>query len=159
MIAVQEWTGHHQLVLLLQSGAFGVCLGFVFDFFNIPSKMHRRRYAAVFLSDVLFFVLASVATFFFSLAVMDGRMHPLLFCGALLGMILQHLLIGRLFSRFLYCTARLLCKMIGRLFFWICVPFRLVFSAIFRAYSTMWRKLEKNARKTQKKLCFFQKNS
>lgn len=144
-------------MLLLQSGVFGVCLGFVFDFFNIPSKMHRR--VATFLCDVVFFALASVATFFFSLAVMDGRMHPLLFCGALLGMTVQHLMIGRLFSRTLYLIGCFLHKAFVRLLMWICIPFRLGFLAISRAFSALWAKMRKNAKKAQKKSCFFQKNS
>ncbi len=154
-----EWTGQHQLTLLFQSGVFGVCLGFVFDFFNIPSKTHRRRRVAVFLCDVVFFVLAALTTFFFSLAVMDGRMHPLLFFGALLGMTVQHLAIGRLFSRALYLIGRFLYKMFDRLLMWICLPFRLGFSAISRTFSAVWTKIGKKAKKTQKKSRFFQKKS
>lgn len=121
--------------------------------------MRRRRCVAVFLSDVVFFVLASVATFFFSLAVMDGRMHPLLFCGILLGMSVQHLVIGRLFSRVLYLAGRFLYTVFNRLLTWIYIPFRLAFSAISRVFSALWRKIGKNAKKTQKKSRFFQKNS
>lgn len=86
-------------------------------------------------------------------------MHPLLFGGTLLGLIVQHLAIGRLFSRALYFVGRFLYKVFDRLLMWICIPFRLGFSAILRAFSAMWRKIGKNAKKTQKKSRFFQKKS
>ena len=154
-----EWTGQQQLTLLLQSCVFGVCLGFAFDFFNLPSKMHRRRSVMVFLCDVAFFALSALATFFFSLAVMDGRMHPLLFCGAFLGMIVQHLAIGRLFGRALVLVGRFLYGAFDRLLTWIGTPFRLGSSVFSRGFSAARIKIGKNAKKSQKKSRFFQKNS
>ena len=154
-----EWIGQHQIALFLQSGAFGVCLGFVFDCFNVLSKMRRRNRIPVFLGDVVFFVLAAFATFFYSLAVMDGRMHPLLFFGIALGMIVQHLIIGRLFSRALYLLLRFLYRVFQTILSWVSIPFRRATTAIFRVFSLLREKIGKNAKKPQKKSRFFQKNS
>ncbi len=154
-----EWIGRHQVALLIESGALGVCLGFVFDCFNVLSKMRRRNRLPVFLGDVAFFVLAALVTFFFSLAVMDGRMHPLLFFGIAIGMIVQHLTIGRLFSRALYLLLRFLYRVFRTVLSWITIPFRLAMTAIFRVFSLLREKIGKSVKKAQKKSRFFQKNS
>lgn len=159
MTFMPEWTGEHQLALFWQSCVLGAALGFLFDFFNIPSKTRRRRRLTVFLCDVLFFAVAAMVTFFFSLAVMDGRMHPLLFCGSFLGMAVQHLVIGRLFSRMLYCVGRFVCIVFRRLLGWLRVPFDRVFSAFSRLFSSIRTKIRSNAKKMQKKSDFFQKTS
>lgn len=154
-----EWTGVHQLMLFWQSGVLGVTLGFLFDFFNIPSKMRRRHRLTVFVCDVLFFVIAAMATFFFSLAVMDGKMHPLLFFGCLLGLILQHLCVGRLFSRMLYRGGRFVYSAFSGLFLLLRASLLRVFKAISRPFLALRTKKGKNAHFLQKKSKFFQKNS
>lgn len=154
-MSMPEWTGAHQLALFWQSSLLGVELGFLFDFFNIPSKMRRRRRLAVFLCDTLFFVLAAAVTFFFSLAAMDGRMHPLLFCGSLLGFVVQHLLVGRLFSRVLYLIGRFVYTVLRRFFSLLRTLFLFIFKAFLRPLLALRAKTEENAKKSQKKSHFF----
>ena len=154
-----EWTGQQQVLLLCHSVAFGGCLGLVFDFFNVPSKSSRRHRLMTFLCDVVFFAVAALATFFFSLAVMDGRMHPLLFIGSSLGVILEHLLIGRLISRLLYLCGRFFYRLIRRLEEWITLMLRVCLSVISHAVSALRSKMQKNIEKTRKKPQISEKNS
>ena len=154
-----EWSGQQQILLLCQSVAFGGCLGFVFDLFNLPSKSSRRCRVMTFVCDVVFFAVAAIATFYYSLAVMDGRMHPLLFFGTAIGMVVQHLLIGRYFSRVLYLFGRCFCRLIQRAGKCITIPLRVVYFAIFAFIAAAWTKIRKNVRKVRKKSRFFEKNS
>ncbi len=154
-----EWAREQQLVLFCQSGLLGVALGFVFDFFNLPSKTHRQRRWMVFLIDVLFCVVAAMVTFYFSLAVMDGRMHPLLFCGSLMGFVVQHLTVGRFFGRLLYATVRVAYTILGRIFGWLEGVLLRGVSAIKRCFSYLSVKIKGNAEKSQKKSNFFQKST
>ena len=58
--------------------------------------------------DAAFGVLAALLTFYGALAIMDGRMHPLLFVGLAVGFWLQHRTVGRWVSRWLYRAGRML---------------------------------------------------
>ncbi len=154
-----EWTGYQQFRLLIQSVGLGVGLGFLFAFFNVAAKLRRRRRWLLIVCDALFCVIAALITFYFSLAVMDGRLHPLLFGGSLLGFALQHITMGRFLSRVLYRLGRWSVVALSWLARWICLPFRLVNSAFRRALASLCAKREKKVKKTRKKACFFQKKS
>ena len=88
------WTGEQQVRLLLRCMGLGVLLGVLFDVCSVIGAASRRR-RGVILWDALFGVLAALVTFYVSLAIMDGRMHPLLFFGSLIGFVTQHETIGR----------------------------------------------------------------
>lgn len=152
-----EWTGYDQLRLLGMSILLGGCLGLLFSLFNMAAKFRRRK--LLFACDVLFLLIASLATFFFSLATMDGYLHPLLFVGCVVGFVLFHVAIGRCLSRWVYRFGRWLLIMIRRLIGLIFLPFRLAFSAVRRAFSSICVTSEKKAEKSRKKCAFFQKNS
>ncbi len=155
---MMEWMGHQQILLLCQSVGLGICLGFVFSLCNTVSKSRRHR-RLMFICDALFFVIASLITFFFSLAIMDGQLHPLLFGGCLVGFVLQHITIGRYLSRWLYRFGRWFHRALTCVLAWVTLPVRLLFSGIRRVLFTVFTKKEKNAKKTRKKSAFFQKNT
>jgi len=93
-----EWSGRQQLLFLVQSAGLGVLIGLVFDIITGVTRGACRR-LRVFLLDVLFGVLAALITFFGTLAIMDGQLHPLLFVGALIGFLSEHGSVGRWISR------------------------------------------------------------
>ena len=96
------WMGREQVRLLLESGGLGLLLGMLFDVFGALSRACGRRRIRRFLVDAAFGIPAALMTFYGALAIMDGRMHPLLFGGMLVGFCLQHLTIGRRGCRLLY---------------------------------------------------------
>lgn len=153
-----EWTGHEQVVLFAESVLLGVCLGMVFAFFNVAPKCRRHR-RLLFVSDMLFFMTASLVTFFFSLATMDGHLHPLLFGGSVIGFVLFHITLGRYLSRWLYLLLRCLRNGIARVSGWIFAPVRLLLLLVMRRFCAIREKRAKKAQKTRKKFAFFQKNS
>lgn len=154
-----EWAKEQQVILLFQSFGLGVFLGLLFDVFSVPVKMCRRRRFAVFFIDVTFLAVSSLVTFYFSLATMDGRLHPLLFGGCLFGFVLQHITVGRFIGLWLYRIVRF-----GRVaVVWvtqaILLPFRLLFDWLRRVFRSVFAGLPKKAQKTRKKASFFQKKS
>lgn len=96
-----EWSGEQQLGFLLRSAAVGIGIGLLFDVisgFWRGKKYRRQLYAA----DAILGVVAALITFFGALIIMDGQLHPVLFCGVLLGMLSEHYIVGRWLSFFLW---------------------------------------------------------
>ncbi len=93
------WTGRQQLILLLQSGGLGLFLGVLYDGFAVLRGLFGRKPWQRFLWDALFGPTAGLVTFFVSLAMMDGRMRPLLFVGIGAGFVVQRLAVGRPLAR------------------------------------------------------------
>ncbi len=159
MMSVMEWTGEQQLFLLLQSGMLGVVLGVVFDFCTIVDKCRRRHRWMAFLCDILFFVLAAFITFFFSLAVMDGRMHPLLFVGSGVGILLEHWLIGRYSGRWIYRFFGGMYRLFAGIMMVFVIPFRHLGRIGRRLYGGFFEKISKKPLKMRKNPIFFRKKS
>ncbi len=97
-----EWTWREQMVLLIQCGGFGMVIGIVYDSVSVWQRFRRYSHGRVFVSDCVFCLLAALMTFFFSLATMDGRMHPLLFVGMGIGVLAERCGIGRVYRCLLY---------------------------------------------------------
>lgn len=97
-----KWMWLQQVRLLLQSMGLGFILAILFDLFSIIEKLHIRSKIGVFIADTLFGLLSALITFFVSLAIMDGRMHPLLFVGSFLGFFVQHISLGHMVSPKIY---------------------------------------------------------
>lgn len=97
MIQDLEWGGIQQLTLLFRSSLVGVGVGVLFDlmtgFWRGTTKLKR------FMVDVVFCLLASIITFFSSLVLTDGKLHPVLFVGMYLGVYSEHVSLGRWVSR------------------------------------------------------------
>ncbi len=152
-------SAEQQLLLLWQSGALGVGLGVLFDFFNAAAKWRRRRRRFVFLCDVSFFALAGLITFYFSLVWTDGQLHPLLFFGIAVGFVVQYRLFGRYFSAWIY---RLGCKMRQLVLRLFAALFYLVKGAARQIHGllTVFRaKMPKKPLEMRKKSTFFRKKS
>ncbi len=161
-----EWTGAQQLGLLLESGGLGVLLGLLFDVMGGFVRGGSRGRWRLFLADVFFGLLAALVTFFGSLAIMDGQMHPLLFGGCLLGFLVEHIGPGRQVG-WLVCRLR---RWMRRVLEAICMGAEAFLGVVFGFVNGLFRSLkkkkphqkeekEKNGEKSRKKFRFFQKKS
>ena len=154
---MNEWTGEQQLYLLLESVWLGVWVGAAFDLITgIGRSMHRRH--VTFALDVFFWIVAALITFFGSLVITDGRLHPLLFAGVLMGATAEHFLIGRIIGKWLCFLVTL---------------FRRCSMAVSRQWGRMIRRVSafvaslvrfaakgaKESEKSRKKLNFFRKKT
>ena len=92
-----EWGGLQQLALLLRSGLVGIGIGVFYDI--VAGLWCGCGKARRFWADVLFCALASLITFFSSLILTNGRLHPVLFFGIAIGLLLEHMTVGKWVSR------------------------------------------------------------
>ncbi len=155
---IMQWSGYEQLKLFIASILLGCCLGLLFSLFNVASKLRHYRWI-MFLSDAMFFAVASIISFFFALAMMDGLLHPLLFCGCLVGFVVFHAALGRYLSRWLYRLGRWLIIVATKAIRWTFMPFKRLLSALRHAFNSNNDKRTKKAGNSRKKSIFFQKNS
>ena len=105
-----EWTGAQQLLFLLRSVGVGMFVGLLFDVMCGIERTFRRRFM-VFVWDGLFGVVAAWITFFASLSITDGKMHPLLFCGIGFGFVAEHGGVGVYVSKGVSFASRWVSRM------------------------------------------------
>ncbi len=151
-----EWTGSQQLLFLLQSGGLGFGLGFLFDVFTGLGRTGSR--CQRFWLDSFFGILAALITFFGSLAIMDGVLHPLLFAGILVGFLAEHASVGWLVSRWLFSAVRWSSEILQKILD--------VLETILQKFPLflrfLWEKIRSHrpkCKKNRKKIRFFQKNT
>ena len=104
--------GMQQFVVLLKSVVIGGVIGILLDAYSGFLREKRYRYS-LFVSDVLFGLVAAMVTFFGALIVTDGYLHPVLMVGIGCGCIAEHWLIGRWLAVlffWLHCALRFLLR-------------------------------------------------
>ena len=139
------WTGEQQIRLLLRCMGLGVLLGVLFDVCSVIGAASRRRWGVI-LWDALFGVLAALLTFYVSLAIMDGRMHPLLFAGSAIGFVTQHETLGRPGVRLM----RRVAALIGRTKRFAAGKIRRFSAAVFRFFGQLDIRKALQSRKIEK---------
>lgn len=147
-----EWTWREQIVLLLQCSGLGMLLGIVYDWLSVWGQLRRLSRAAFFALDALFGLLAALVTFFFALATMDGRLHPLLFVGSIIGLSAERCGISRFHRRLLYRVFSLLRRGLR----WCVLPFILLkewISGVWVKAGRKFRKTYQKFKKIRKKAC------
>ncbi len=152
-----EWTGNQQLWFLLQSCGVGGAVGVLFDVLTGWGRASVKRYM-VFLLDVVFGLLAALITFFAALVITNGRMHPLLFAGVLMGMLAEHFLIGRFISRLIRHCVRAL-RRVSFFFRSTAARFEQRLVQIGRRNREQREIGDKNPKKVQKNRHFFKKKT
>lgn len=98
MTGLVEWTGAQQFLCLVQSMLLGAVLGLLFEVFTALTRIAKRR-VTVFILDSVFGILSAMITFYTSLVISNGRLHPLLFFGGLAGYMCEHFTVGRYISK------------------------------------------------------------
>lgn len=100
-----EWTGQQQIDFLLQSFALGCGQGMLLDILTGLVYINKRR--RWLWTDILFGPLAAVVTFFGSLVIMDGQLHPLLLFAVFAGILTEHQIVGVYICRLVRWIRRL----------------------------------------------------
>lgn len=93
-----------QLLVFVYSLALGLILGVAYDFFRIVRMVINSKNIAVFLQDVLYFIVSGLITFFFVLGVNSGNSRFYILAGEAVGWILYHITLGEVVYR---CSGKL----------------------------------------------------
>lgn len=106
-----EWSGLRQLGVALKSVVPGCYIGFMLDVSTgfWRGKKYRHK---IFLADIICCILAAVITFFGALVITDGQFHPVLFVGILIGLLVEHFVVGRWLS-YLFCKLHKLLRILA----------------------------------------------
>lgn len=156
MIAELEWGGAQQLLLLLRCGVIGLGFGVAFDLMTGLWRGATR--SKRFVVDVVFCLLAALVTFYCSLILTDGKMHPILFMGLLAGALLEHLSVGRWVSKWVSQGVRFARRWLARVGGFTASEIRRAVRGWLKLRRT-WAGKVKNVKKIRKKRHFFQKKS
>lgn len=130
-----------------QSICLGGVIGILLDASSGLGRNQTKTYR--FWLDVIFGPLAAVVMFLGSLVIMDGQLHPVLFCGAFVGLLLEHLLFGRYLAESVVILRKCVRKMTAY-FGKICVRVCAFLRKMIAALSTGRRKMRKMMKKEGK---------
>lgn len=145
MSVPMEWTGWQQVQFYLESLPWGMLVGLLFDINSGIIRTKVRMTGAVLL-DSVFGVLAAGITFFGALVIMDGQLHPLLFCGILSGFLLEHYTVGKAVA---FCLARGV-RALRQIRLWCYGGIRWLFQKIVVFFSQVRSKTQKPPSKGEK---------
>lgn len=85
-----------QILTFVYSLALGIFLGFAYDIFRIIRMIINSKNIAVFIQDVLYFILSGGVTFLFVLSVNSGNSRFYILAGEGIGWIAYHITIGEI---------------------------------------------------------------
>lgn len=83
-----------QILIFVYSLALGMFLGFAYDIFRIIRMVINSRNIAIFIQDVLYFILSGGMTFLFVLSVNSGNSRFYILAGEGIGWIAYHITLG-----------------------------------------------------------------
>ena len=97
-----------QVIVFVYSLALGVVLGIMYDVFRIIRMIINSKYIAIFIQDVLYFILGGVITFLFVLGVNSGNSRFYILAGEGIGWIVYHITLGELIYK---CSNKIVTKL------------------------------------------------
>ena len=83
-----------QLSVLVKAIGTGYFLGLLFSIFMLLNSVHGKSTAVVFIRDIIFFLLAAVISFFFTLKYNAGQIRFYILAGELAGFCLFYIFPG-----------------------------------------------------------------
>ncbi len=96
-----------QLLIFGYSCILGTGLGLLYDFFRIIRMMINPRNIAVFIQDVIYFIISGIITFLFVLGFNRGEARFYILAGEGIGWIVYHITLGEIIykysGRLAYC--------------------------------------------------------
>ncbi len=92
-----------QLVIFGYSCVLGAGLGLLYDFFRIVRMMINPRNIAIFIQDVIYFIISGLITFLFVLGFNRGEARFYILAGEGIGWIIYHITLGEVIYK---CSGR-----------------------------------------------------
>ncbi len=144
-----------QLKLFLLSLGAGFFLGIIYDILRTVRLSFTRSKAAIFIFDILYFLIFGLFTFLFILAVNKGEIRFYLLFGEALGAVIYYFSFGIAAIKISDKIVKGVRTFFRVLFKVISAPFRFIFriiKKIFSKVSAVFRKKQKKCKKNCKKL-------
>jgi len=142
-----EINSNLQIATFLYSLILGVIFEIFYDVFRAMRKILSHKNIAVFIEDVVYFLVISLITFLFLLGFTNGEVRAYILFGIGVGFYLFY----KLFSRYILCFLTFITKWIFKVFSLILKAYKRSFSkiyeiiAVFLENSTVfWKKVLKN---------------
>ena len=136
-----------QLNLFLLSLGAGFILGIVYDILRAIRLTISKGKFIIFVFDIIYFLIFSLATFLFFLAVNKGEFRSYMIFGEILGFIFYYISFGIAAKSFTDVFVTAIHKTFSFLFKIIITPFK----AIFRVFCKIKSKISQNFKKLSKK--------
>ena len=92
-----------QLIIFGYSCVLGAGLGLLYDFFRIIRMMINPRNIAVFIQDIIYFIISGLITFLFVLGFNRGEARFYILAGEGIGWIIYHITLGEVIYK---CSGR-----------------------------------------------------
>lgn len=126
MISELLWGSDQQIHLFVYSALVGFGIGVVFDVVNGIGRTYGKTRR--FLFDVLFCCFTAIVTFFTSLILNYGYLHPVLILGIFIGLLVEHRVIGCFVSKFVYRSIQLFARLLRE----FCVIFKKILRFLYQ---------------------------
>ena len=143
-----------QLNLFLLSLGAGFVLGVVYDILRTIRLTISKGKTIIFIFDILYFLIFSLATFLFFLAVNKGEFRSYMIFGEILGFLFYYVSFGIAAKSFTDVFVKAIHTVFSFTFKVVTAPFRAifrVFSKIKVKFSHIFKKLNKKYEKNRKK--------
>ncbi len=109
----------NQFLTLLYSICLGAILCFFYDFLRASRKTGFNSFIAVFITDILFWIISAFVTFIFLMSRTNGEIRGYVLVGQLIGFVISRLTVSRfilLFFVFLFNLIKNLNRLLNKAF-------------------------------------------
>lgn len=93
----------------------GACFGLLYDLFRIIRLVFFKSFTAVFFEDILFWIIVTVVSFFFTILFNNGELRLSLVISGTLGFLIYYFTLGRLVFRFFFAFFGAIEKTISKM--------------------------------------------
>lgn len=132
--------GHGDLLTLLFATLIGVGLCLFYDILRVFRKTKKHSNIAIFFEDILFCVIAALATFILELVRTQGEMRVFIFFGELIGFVICRFTISRITFKVFKQMFILIKKLIKFVKFKILKPIKYFVDKIFDSICKFFKK-------------------
>ena len=91
---MNETTVTMQMIIFTLSCILGIVLGVLYDIFRIIRMVINSKSIAIFIGDIIYFIISGIITFIFVLKINSGESRFYIMAGEGIGWIAYHLTLG-----------------------------------------------------------------
>ncbi len=104
-----------QFSAFFYSTLLGFALGVVYDLFRVLRLFGLKSAVAVFIEDIVFWLVCMISTFIFTLIYNNGELRLYIILFEIIGFLIQHFTIGNAVFKLLKCSFNALRNFLGKI--------------------------------------------